>query len=154
MVKKYLLTIKNNRKQFTAYEDLMTEYLRVKEITLKGTEAEWHSYLAIELDSLCRLHMHALIQTPNNISCKMRTKSFNHDGWHLNLKPVLKGTENQVFNYIEKEHTDPSHLEQESYEYWIQRRLERYNLFSKSFIVYKRNPSKRGRRQRPRRGSK
>jgi len=146
MVKTYLLTLKNNRAKFVDLDDLETELLRVKEITLKGTGAEWHSHIATELDSLCRLHKHALIKTPNNISCKMKTKSYNHDGWHLNLTPVLKGTEDKLFDYLEKVHTDPTHLEQESYEHYIQRKLKRYNLFSKSFIVCKKTPNKQRRR--------
>lgn len=136
MVKTYLLTIKNNSNRFTDLDNLNREILTVKENTLKGRHADWHSHIAIELDSLCRLHAHAVIKTPNNMSCQLISKKYNHGSWHLNLTPVLKGTEDIVFDYIEKEHTDPSHLEQTAYEHNVQLRLKKFNLFSNSYIVY------------------
>lgn len=145
MVKSYLLTLKNNACKFVNHITLMDElHHNLDNNILNAKSATWHPHIGIELDSLCRLHAHAIITTPNNISCKMTSKEYNHDSFHVNLKPIYTADLPKVVNYITKEKREPEELEQISYEHFIQRRLKRYNLFSKSFIVYKKIPSNQG----------
>lgn len=133
MVKHYLVTVKNNSNVFTSVEELR-EALYFANLNNTPIKSD---FVGIELDQLNRLHIHTLLTTQNNISCKGQAKKWKelfHGGWHINYTAVTQKTLPTVIGYITKEHCSHIDLEQISYEHFIQIKLRTLNLFSKPIL--------------------
>ncbi len=105
-MKYFFVTIKNNSFVFTSIADLESMYLS------KFSEVSTLSF-AIELDSVNRLHIHAIIQLDKT----PKFTNFRHKGWSIHMCPLELSDLKRTDKYIHKNQKDNYIHEME----WISR---------------------------------
>lgn len=91
----YLVTIKRNAIEFTYIEWLKDQLNSLKK-SIKG--ADWSDNIAIELDSLNRLHLHTVVVSPK----QLYYNKYRRKGWHIHFAPFLKSDIDIVYKYLNK----------------------------------------------------
>ncbi len=103
---KYLITLKRNAIGFTSIEDLKKQYkLLFGRFTTQ--------YACIELDSLRRLHVHAII----SVKRTPYFKRFLVNGWHVYFNKIEKESESTVIRYVKKHQNKYYQMEMEILSY-------------------------------------
>lgn len=90
----YKLTVKINNKRYPGVE----EYTYViSKIELKGMKmVEWH----YEIDSNCKLHLHALCEARSNYYLKKVIDSFEGTGTHIMLERFKRNSEHDIGSWL------------------------------------------------------
>lgn len=102
----YLVTIKRNAIEFTSKRDLIIKMkLMFRRVTI--------THYCVELDSLRRLHLHAIVQ----FNKKPYYKRYMDVGWHIYFCEIDKETEDVVIRYISKHQNDNYQNEMEILSY-------------------------------------
>lgn len=124
MVRSYLLTIKNNAARHTDIAEL-SRALALARGALP--DAKFHEDIGYEPDSIMRMHLHVMISTTNQISCKKYNKLLNHDSWQYHFQAVPIRDTPKVLSYVMK---NPSAAlnEEYCYQHWIQRKLKEIKI--------------------------
>lgn len=117
----YFLTIKNNRARYTSIKELEEYFAKVRQLI---PQAEYSDKVGYELDSKCRMHLHAVFCVPNQISCKTYGELANYGSVHHFFKRFPKKDLEKVISYATKEKS-PEIVEEISYQHWFQRNLPR-----------------------------
>lgn len=105
----YLVTIKRNAIESTKIAWLSLQYSRLVKL-LPG--CEWSSDVSYELDSLNRLHLHTIVQSPREVYYKKLTRK----GWHIHFARFPRKDYSKVLNYIRKHDQHPMEIQQREIE--------------------------------------
>lgn len=121
MTRLYLLTIKKRANRYTSILELDRALALARGVIPRG---DFHDFVGYELDSICRMHIHTMFRTPNQISCKRVCAKLNSMTYmHFHIQPFKLADYSTGRSYCLQEKS-PHVAEEKSRHHFLMRSLK------------------------------